>query len=694
MRRVTRGSATPLLHSIRVVLPGSRAREAEPARDGGATSPLLVVHVAREPVALRVAALAEAAGFAARVLPEGGAALPPDAALVIVDLAGADAAATVAALRAEGRAREVPLLVIARDDDEEALRRAILAGADDFVREVQLGRDLPLRLAVQKRAWEAREELRRRERDLRSLVDLTRSFAGALDTGALLPEVTRRLAEELDLRRCSIVLIDDRGERGTVVAASDDAAPTAKGAAKKRIDLFKYPEILEALRTRRPVVVEDADRHPLLDPVKEAISAAGLGALAVLPMVLEDRVLGVLFLRAAARSFAPREIGFAAAAANATAVALRNARSVEEIRGRIEEAEKKVGELRQFEDVFEHVSEGMALVSARDGSTLVINPSGLQILGLTAGEVRGKKARDIVRPVDEAGYRAIVDRVAAGEIVRSLDLRVLRPDGRTIELSVGAARLESQGLVVLFFRDVTERRRFQGELQRTKEFLEKLIESSVDGIVAADLKGRIILFNKGAEALLGYAAPEAVGSLHVTGLYPDGGAHEVMRMLRSEQFGGAGRLTAHRREILHKDGTRIPVQMSAAVIKEGDEEIASVGIFTDLRERLRTEEKLVFAEQRLEKSERAAMIAELAGTAAHELNQPLTSVMGYAELLKRRLKEDDPLYRAVDIIFREAERMAEIVRKIGKITRYETKAYVGKARIVDLERSTGEEEPK
>ena len=81
------------------------------------------------------------------------------------------------------------------------------------------------------------------------------------------------------------------------------------------------------------------------------------------------------------------------------------------------------------------------------------------------------------------------------------------------------------------------------------------------------------------------------------------------------------------------------------------------------------------------------MIAELAGTAAHELNQPLTSVMGYAELLKRRIPESDPNYRAVDIIFRESERMAEIVRKIGRITRYETKTYIGNTRIVDLDRA-------
>ncbi len=54
--------------------------------------------------------------------------------------------------------------------------------------------------------------------------------------------------------------------------------------------------------------------------------------------------------------------------------------------------------------------------------------------------------------------------------------------------------------------------------------------------------------------------------------------------------------------------------------------------------------------------------------------------MGYAELLKRKLTRDTSEHHAADIIVREAERMADIVRKIGKITRYETKSYVGRSR--------------
>jgi hypothetical protein len=69
--------------------------------------------------------------------------------------------------------------------------------------------------------------------------------------------------------------------------------------------------------------------------------------------------------------------------------------------------------------------------------------------------------------------------------------------------------------------------------------------------------------------------------------------------------------------------------------------------------------------------------------------------MGSAELLKRKLAPESAEHHAADIIVREAERMADIVRKIGKITKYETKSYVGRQRILDLDRSTDvPEEPR
>ncbi|HEY6105812.1 MAG TPA: PAS domain S-box protein [Anaeromyxobacteraceae bacterium] len=226
------------------------------------------------------------------------------------------------------------------------------------------------------------------------------------------------------------------------------------------------------------------------------------------------------------------------------------------------------------------------------------------------------------------------------------------------------------------------------ELRRTQALLERLIDSSPDAVVACDLTGRVVLFNKAAEVLTGYTAAEAIAGLEAQRLYPPGVPQELMERIRVP---GAGlRVEGYRTEIVPKAGERVPVTVAASLLEEEGEEMAWVAILVDQRERIDVEKRLATAEEKLKEREKQAMIAELAGAAAHELNQPLTSVMGYADLLRRRVAPGDASARPIEIIYREAERMAEIVRKIGRITRYETTTYLGKVRIVDIDKATDE----
>jgi PAS domain S-box-containing protein len=220
---------------------------------------------------------------------------------------------------------------------------------------------------------------------------------------------------------------------------------------------------------------------------------------------------------------------------------------------------------------------------------------------------------------------------------------------------------------------------------KTRNFLRRIIDSSVDAIISADLQGRVLVFNRAAERIYARTTSDVIGS-DVRDLYPAGVAKNIMRMIRQN----SGRIEGVRTEVLDAKGQRVPVSLSAAMLMEGETPVGSVGIFTDLREKVRMEQRLAQAQEQILAQERQAIVAELAGAAAHELNQPLTSVMGYAELLKRKLDPQAPGYGAAEIIFNEAERMAEIVRKIGKITKYETKSYVGQQRILDLDKASAQ----
>ena len=180
-----------------------------------------------------------------------------------------------------------------------------------------------------------------------------------------------------------------------------------------------------------------------------------------------------------------------------------------------------------------------------------------------------------------------------------------------------------------------------------------------------------------------------IGKLHVRELYASGVAKDIMNKLRASGFGGVGRLDTIRQSLVDNSGDTIPVNMTASIIYENGEEVATVGVFTDIRSQLRMEKDLNAAQAQLLQTEKARVAADLAGMAAHELNQPLTSVLGYAEMLKRRIANSDTLLsKPADVVLREAERMADIVKRIGRITKHETKEYGAQTTMMDLERAS------
>jgi PAS domain S-box-containing protein len=324
--------------------------------------------------------------------------------------------------------------------------------------------------------------------------------------------------------------------------------------------------------------------------------------------------------------------------------------------------------------MLDEVRESVARLSALSLIPICLSD---RVVGLLFLRTQGDKQK---LSKDELDVCTIIANATGSALRNAHTMQKLKRDHREAQVAQNQAEEQAE-----------QARSVAAELRKTKEFLESLIEASVDAIVAADLRGIIILYNKGAERIYGHTREEVIGQMHVSRLYPDGVSREVMRRIRSPDYGGVGRLEDMRSHAVDREGNLIPISLSAAMIYEHDEPTATVGIFTDLREKLLAEERLAQVQQKLEVSEKQALLAELAGTAAHELNQPLTSVMGYGELLIRRLAPGTPERNAAQVIMQEAERMADLVRKIGKITRYETKSYVGDQRILDLDRAVGDD---
>ena len=608
-------------------------------------------------------------------------------AIVLLDLVmpAPDGYQVLRILRARAESRDLPVVVLTGLDAEDEIAKAFEAGADDFVKKPFKPVELVARIRGQLRLRGAMDELAKKEKDANVVLELTQALASNLDFRGILFTVVQRIAEVANVDRVSIVLVREQGQVGYVVAASDD-----EQLRDLPIDLSKYPEIQQVLSSGEPLVIPDAATSPLLEIVRHDAHARAFSSLAILPILYEGRPLGVLFLRARrASAFGEHEVALCRTVASAMAIALRNARVLQSLRDQTQqvtvarfEAERRLKSLQRYADFFESAADGIVVID-HEGRLLFSNPKARSITGYDEGDLRGRRLGDIFAP--EHGSRAHDLRVGfmKGRFPQGVDIKVLRKDEKVITVSVNFnSVLREEGAVLCSFRDVTQERAVENELVQTKDFLQRVIDSSVDAIISADMRGRVLLWNRAAERIHGCTSAEMIG-LDVRQLYPPGTATEIMKLVRA----GGGRIEGLRTEFLSAKGEHIPVSLSAALIFDGETAVGSVGIFTDLRERMRMEQRLQAAQEQILAQERQAIIAELAGAAAHELNQPLTSVMGYAELLKRRL-EGGPARSAAEVIFNEAERMAEIVRKIGKITKYETKMYVGHARILDLDKAS------
>jgi len=227
--------------------------------------------------------------------------------------------------------------------------------------------------------------------------------------------------------------------------------------------------------------------------------------------------------------------------------------------------------------------------------------------------------------------------------------------------------LDDEGEVMYIMesiRDVTLLKTLEEELEETRKFFENVIQSSASPIVVANRQGKILVMNPVAKDLFGYSAEEYRSNISVEDVYPPGLARKIMRELRDETIGGKGKLPLTKVSIVNSKGEEIPAEMTAAILYENNQEIASMGIYNDIREKMAVEKKLEEAQAQLAQSEKMASMGQLAAGVAHEINNPLGGILLYANLLLESLDEDNPMREDLEYVIEDANRCKDIVKNL------------------------------
>jgi PAS domain S-box-containing protein len=316
-------------------------------------------------------------------------------------------------------------------------------------------------------------------------------------------------------------------------------------------------------------------------------------------------------------------------------------------------------ELR-FTELFETLQEG-AYFSTPEGRLLDANPALVSILGYATKEqlLALDPGNLNVDPAEPAVLgRAPNDR---GD-VRAREITLRRKDGRpAVFLESSRAVWDAAGKLIRYqgtLVDVTERRKLERQLLQQEEFRRHLLESFPDLILVVDLEERYTFVSSRVRDLLGHQPEDLLGkkisetedhSPELAALY-----HDVVSGIR---IFGAAEYGAR-----HRDGSWRTMRASASQLFDADGKLG--GVIISVRD-ITMEKKL---EQQIVQSERLAAMGAMIGGVAHELNNPLTSILGVSELLQDS-QTTDAARKQIAILQQQARRAAEIVHNLTYFSR-------------------------
>jgi PAS domain S-box-containing protein len=310
----------------------------------------------------------------------------------------------------------------------------------------------------------------------------------------------------------------------------------------------------------------------------------------------------------------------------------------------------KVSEGR-YHDLLENANDLIQSVSA-DGSFIYVNRAWKEVMGYTDQEIAALKVFDVISPTCREHCALLFQEIMSGKVIARVDVQFTAKNGRVVELegSINCNSVDGKPPVTRgIFRDITERKAMERELQQSEDRYRKLFENAPEAIVVHS-EGRYIQVNTQACHLFGVESSEQlIGAGILASIAPDYREMARMRILRIAETG----IPSGWQEIkiLRRDGSAIDVEViGTGITFQGKP--ATQAILRDITERKRVEEHqkqwsiqleqkveektrhLKEAQAKLIQTEKMATLSEVISGASHELNNPLAGILGAIQVLR------------------------------------------------------------
>ncbi len=316
----------------------------------------------------------------------------------------------------------------------------------------------------------------------------------------------------------------------------------------------------------------------------------------------------------------------------------------------------------RFAELFESLREGIFFTTPQ-GRILDANPAMVRMLGYDSKE--DLQQRNFADLYDNPADRPqIIRKLEETGVIQNNEVVFRRKDGRRIHcLSSGFAirdaagkPLRLQGTLV----DITERREIEERLHQEREFGRRLVECFPDMIAVLDSQSVFTFVSDRVKEVLGLSPEQYLGQPLGGRAHPDD-REDLARTIK-DVIQGRERYAQVESRVRHADGSwRILRATASPLSGVKGEIIGAVASVRDVTESKRFEQQLL-------QSEKFAAMGQMMAGAAHELNNPLTAILGVGELLRERAA-DESMRRQIDLVLQQARRAAAIVQNLLAFSR-------------------------
>jgi PAS domain S-box-containing protein len=331
------------------------------------------------------------------------------------------------------------------------------------------------------------------------------------------------------------------------------------------------------------------------------------------------------------------------------------------------QAEEKLQQSEEnYKTLFNSSVVGMYVMDADTMKVVMGNRAAQEMVGFSSAEEGiGVNPFDFVVPEDREKVLEIAINEFLQDSRQTHEIQIMDKNGRKRWQSISIARITHKGRLssLVSFTDVTERKQAEEALRQSEENYRALFDSTVIGTIVLDAETmKVAMANQAAVEMFGFSSPEERIGLNPVDFIPPEDKEMTLEIIMKELFEQDLRTTREFRAIT-KDGREIWISATGArIMHEG--RLAGLISFTDITEQKRQNERLMM-------TDRLASIGELAAGAAHELNNPLTTITGFSQLLMEKEIPDD-IREDLKLINNEAQRAANVTKNLLTFARKHT----------------------